>query len=537
MSLLRASFWLTIAELFFNLSGYITHALLGRLLGPGEYGRYSLVITVATMIVVLIGRGVPIAMSKYLSAALQNRNEQKQIKATGARVQTILIGLTTIIYYLAAPLLAKLLRDSSLTSLFRLSSLIIPAFAAASFYVYYFTGRQQFNRQAALKFFRGLSKIFFIVLLAWQFQTRGAIWGHIIAPFSVFLLALALDKEVISTFRLRIMTKKIITAITRLWLYLKTISSQFFFWKNLNQRISPLKILGDLKPTLSKERKNYSSSEPITAGKLLNFAWPITLFMLFYEIMITIDLYMVKGLLGSDTLAGWYNAALTIARLPFYAFYFLTIILLPKVSELTANRDGVRVKRLISLSMRFLFILLIPAAALLSVFAQDLLFLFYGQAFLAAAPALQILAFGLSFLTVFYILTFILNGAGYNKIPMWTSLTGMIINGLLNYFFIQRWQLVGAAGATTITAFLAMLIALYYTRKKITSFGHLFSLLKYLLATIVIVYIAYHLPATAFRLFWIPLLFFFYFVILWALKEITPTDLSFLLAALSRKKK
>ncbi len=247
---------------------------MGRTLGPAEYGRYGLIITIATMIVVLIGRGVPVAMSKYLGEIYQtNPNEIKHIKKISAEIQIILIGLVTILYYLSAPLLADLLNDQTLTPLFKLSTLIIPAFAAASFYVYYFTGTHQFNIQSSLKFFRGLSKIFFIILLALLFQVKGAIIGHILAPLSVFLLAFSFDwkqKKKQKRFNLKEKEKEIKT---------KQISTE-------------------------KANSHYSSKINITKlthKALLNFAWPITLFMLFYEIMITIDLYMVKGLLQNDT--------------------------------------------------------------------------------------------------------------------------------------------------------------------------------------------------------------------------------------------
>jgi len=46
--------WLAIAEIFFNFSGYIIHAFLGRMLGPADYGRYGLVVTLTTMIIMLM---------------------------------------------------------------------------------------------------------------------------------------------------------------------------------------------------------------------------------------------------------------------------------------------------------------------------------------------------------------------------------------------------------------------------------------------------------------------------------------------------
>jgi stage V sporulation protein B len=490
-SIIKASLWLTLSELFFNLSGYVTHSILGRTLGPAEYGRYGLIITIATMMVVLIGRGVPIAMSKYLSEVWKTDPAQvNHIKKVGATVQFFIIVLTTALYYFLAPVFANLLNDPSLTPLFRLSSFIIPTFALASFYVYYFTGTQQFNIQSVLKFFRGFSKIFFIAILALFFSTKGAIIGHALAPLSVFLLAFGID------------------------------------WRR-HKKINNLH---------TKEKNRKTKLPKLKARSLLNFAWPITLFMLFYEIMIHIDLYMVKGILQNDTLTGFYNASLTVGRLPYYAFYFLTIILLPKISESTANNTTEETKKIMTSAMRFLFMLIIPAVTLLAVFTPSALDFFYGGDYAPATDALRVLSVGLGFLTVFYILAFVLNGAGKNKIPMWTAFVGLIINTVLSFYFISFFGIMGAALATTITSFLIMLVAIITTEKYVSSFLTFIPILKYFIATAVIGIIANYLPQGKFIfIFWSILLLITYFVILYLLKEIKATDLKILESALKKK--
>lgn len=482
MSLLKASFWLTISELVFNLSGYVIHSLLGRFLGPSEYGRYGLIVTFSTMIVVLIGRGVPVAMSKYLSEVRKkDAGTILSIRKTGAIVQTILISITTILYYfLVPPIAGKILNDTTLIPLFKLSTPIIPAFAMASFYVYYFNGIHKFNSQAFIKFYRGITKVIFIVSLGFFFSTKGAIIGQAIAPFSVFIFAYLLD---------------------------------------------PFK------------KGEANKKTHVSWQKMLSFAWPITFFMLFYEIMISIDLYMVKGLIGNDEITGLYNAALTIGRLPFYAFYFLTIILLPKISETTAQNNLAKTKKILSFAMRFLFLLLIPATTLLSFFSTSTAQFFFGDAYISAGAPLAILAFGLGFLVVFYILAFVLNGAGKNKIPMWTALFGMILNSILNYFLIKEYGITGAAIATSISSFVVMIIAIIFTQKKLVSFLDSLAITKYIIGSVIIYLIANAFLSQHKFLFilWSFLLFSIYFIFLFVTKEFTKKDLIFLQDNLRKK--
>jgi len=419
MSLFSVSLWLILSELSFNLSGYFIHAFLGRFLGPAEYGRFGIIVTFSTMIVVLIGRGIPIAMSKYLSEIKKEELPQKAslIKNIALKEQLRIALLLTIVYWLLSPFFSFLLKDSTLTPLFRLSSFAIITFSLATFFVYYYNGIEAFGRQAFLKFFRAFFRVGMVVTLGFFFQTKGAIWGQILAPFFVFLFALILDP-----FR----------------------------------QVPPHPISQEEKSLLKK--------------KLLHFAWPITLFLIFYELMISLDLYLVKAFLQNDEQTGIYNAALTVGRLPYYAFYFLTFLILPKISHSLSKKNRAHTEKIMRNLFRFLIFLLLPTITLTSFFAPSLLEFFYGTAYLPATAPMQILTWGVGFLTVFHILVSALNGSGKNTIPMWLALGGMLANALLNFFFIQKWGLLGSAWATTLVAFFSMLLTIFYAQKKICPF-------------------------------------------------------------------
>src|SRR4030043_563389 len=197
--LVKSFFWVTLSEVIYNLSAYVVHSGMGRILGPAEYGRYGLVVTLTTMVVVLIGQGVPTAMAKYLGEIYDTRlGIIPVIKRQTAEVQFFLIGSVTILFFLLAPAISWILGDPSLTNLFRISSLVIPAFALASFYFYYYTGLHQFNTQAWLKTIRSIARLGFILGLAYYLNSRGfaldgAIIGYIFAPFFVYLAATFFD--------------------------------------------------------------------------------------------------------------------------------------------------------------------------------------------------------------------------------------------------------------------------------------------------------------------------------------------------------
>ncbi len=483
--LLKSAFWLTVSEIIYNLSGYIIHSAVGRILGPADYGRYGLVVTLTTMVIILIGNGIPTAMSKYLSEIFHSHPEKVQpIKKQALKLQILIISAITLLFFLAAPLIARILGDLSLTNLFRLSTLIIPAFASASFYFYYYTGIHHFNLQSILKTLRSLFRVIAIITLAFFFHVEGSVAGYIVAPLAVFLIAYLIDKFKIS----------------------------------------------------SKFPKN--STESFDWKKLANYAWPVTLFMLFYELFISIDLYLVQGILRNEHLTGIYNGALTVARIPYFLFYALTIILLPTISKSTSQNNHQETFSIISSSLRLMLIMLFPAVLLLSFYSSQVLTLFYGATFSEGAAAMSILSVGVGFLTIFYVLSFVMNGAGKVKIPMWISLGGLIFNTALNYILIQKYALLGSASATALASFLIMILMLSCIRQNFAVSIKLASLFKIIAASITTLAALFLLPNSQ-------LLFILssivalgiYFAILYTSKEISSQDLQLVKSLLQRKKK
>lgn len=485
MSIAKSALWVTVSEIIFNLSGFIIHSILGRVLGPADYGRYGIIVTLTTMVIILIGNGIPTAMAKYISEIFETNPQLiLKIKRQALIIQTILIAIITGLFFICAPLISLALGDPTLTPLFRFSSLIIPAFAAASFYFSYYTGLHEFNTQATLKTVRSFLRIIFVVGMAIAFGLYGSISGYIIAPFIVFLSAYLIDKFVID--------KKIKTKITE-FPQDKNLATEFE-WK-----------------------------------KLVNYGWQIVVFFLAYELLISIDLYLVKGILHDDALTGVYNASLTVGRIPYYIFYAMTVFLLPMVSRKSAGNNLKNAKVIISNALRIMLIFLTPMVILLSVYAHQTLELLYGKKYLAGALPMSVLVFGVGFLTIFYVLSFAANGGGKTFVSMMISFFGLIINVVLNYILILKMGILGSAWATTIASLIVMLIMLYYIKKHFEAFIDFKEFLKVSLAGIILYILSFYIPAG--KISFIPIslaLLLIYFAILYTLRGITKEDLAIL---------
>lgn len=476
---------LTLAEVLFNLSGYVIHSVAGRVLGPADYGRYGLVVTLTTTVIILIGNGIPTAMSRYLSEYFEKDPEMVcAIKRTGARLQLFLIADVTAIFFFAAPFFSHLLGDPSLTPLFRFSSLIIPAFAASSFYFYYFTGIHLFHYQAILKMARAILRIVITVSLVFFYKIYGAIAGYILVPFLTFLLGFFFDRT----------------------------TSADFAGENTVERTFSWRLL-------------------------LSSAWPITLFLVFYEIFISIDLYLVKAFLASDTETGYYNAATTLARLPSYLFYALSIVLLPALAKLKSDGDPQKISNLLGSALRYAGIILLPMFILLSSYAEPIMTLFFGKAYFEAVPIFRILVFGLSFLTVFYTVAMGMIGLGHARLVALLAALGTFANAGLIAFLIPSTGTLGAAWATTITTTLITITLLILMRRFVEIPISFFGIAKTLFAGVILFIGTAFFPSNSiFFVFPATLLSAGYLALLFLLEVLAGKDAENVLSIFGRKK-
>lgn len=472
-----ALIWLTVSEVIFNIAAYVVHSIAGRVLGPADYGRYGLVVTLTTMVIVLIGNGIPTTMSKYISEVIEkNPKNISAIKKKAGFLQVILIGGVTVLFFFLAPVIAWMLRDPSLTPLFQLSAGIIPAFAAASFYHHYFTGLHLFKLQAIVKIVRSFARVVFIALAAIFFGLHGAVGGYVLAPLFTFGAAILID--------------------------------EFY-----------------VKRKLGYGKKDETHDFDFPTKTILAYAGPLTLFLVFYELLLTIDLYFVKALLQDDYATGLYNAAITVGRIPYYLFAALAMIMLPAISKSTAERNTKETTSLVDKALRLMTLLLFPMITLLIAYASQILHFFYGSRYIGAEQSMSIFALGVAFLTVFYVLSFALNGAGLVRIPMKLAFFGFLAMVPLNFLLIPSFGITGAALAATITALLIMIAILIATERHFNVRLPLRTIGSSLTSALIIALLARLFPHGAISfLFSGTILFFSYFALLKLFGELRPSD-------------
>ena len=377
--------FLFLAEFTFYISGYVVQMGAGRLLGPEDYGRFVLVMTLALLVANLIGSAIPIAMSKFLGEVSTNDPQATaEVRRQSARAQGRVMAVVTGVFLALSPIFSYALGDMTLMPLFLISSLLIPLYGAETFYAYLFSGMRLFSVQSALKFTRAFLRITVILGCTYFFALKGIFLGYILVPVGVLMVAWVLERRVPEM------------AITR---------------------------------TVSDTHTSFTR-------KIYALAVPITIFAVFFEALISFDVYVLKYFFEDDALLGQYGASLTIARIPSFLFYALTLILLPNIANAFATLDASRAKQMVENALRFMVIVGALFVAYVFAYPEAITRVFFGKEFLAGAEFLPVLATSIALLSVLYVMSFAYSGAGKIGIPIRLVVSALVLNGALSFILL-----------------------------------------------------------------------------------------------------
>ncbi len=348
--------------------------------------------------------------------------KENEILRSSLVLQVISTAIITLLYFVLARPLALMLKDLSLVPYIQLSSLIFPFYGIFSLYSGYYNGMHLFKKQALINIAYSIAKLFSVIGLTYIFHLYGAITGFIVAP----MIAL-------------------------------------FFGFQLPQ-----------KTTLHFPYK-----------KLIYFSLPLIAFAFFSTLQQSIDLYFLKALLSDNKMTGFYSANQNIARIPYFALSAFSVVLFPSISKSISDKTKEKTADIISQSIRYTLIILLPLTVMFSATSTSIIHLLFSNDYLPGAASLSILLFSLSFLTVFSILSNVLNGAGYPYVTAIVSAAGVIISAMFCRFLIPVYGLNGAAIATGIGGFMAMVTVGVIVFKKFKVLIHVSSLLKIISAAVV----------------------------------------------------
>lgn len=354
------------AKGYFIVTSYAVQLLLPRIFGEAkEFGLYSATMSgVAILTNVLIVATIQ-SVSKFVS---EDEARAAVTLRQGLRVQTLLGGALALGLFLFAPVIARLLLDDQLTRLIRVASVVVFAYALYAAIVGSLNGKHLFAQQARLDAtFSTLRTVGILVGAALGFGAIGAVAGFATAAATILSISL--------------------------------------IWIGLGKR-----------------------GEQIPLRRWIGFMAPIWTYQICLNGILMIDIQVLKRTATEIAFAsavtgqtavdianqyvGYYRAAQTFAFVPYQLIISMTFIVFPMISKATSigNREAAR--STIQHAMRLSLLLLLLVAAPTSGAAYGVMRLAYPAEYLAGAPALSILVFGVAAFALFAVAATAISGAG-----------------------------------------------------------------------------------------------------------------------------
>jgi stage V sporulation protein B len=460
----QGTLYLTIANLTFLFSGYIINIGLGRILGPESYGTYAIIISIATMFNLIFTTGIPQAVSKYTSEDICH---EKNVLKTGLIVSVCL----SIVFYLfmifGSTEIASLLHDTSLTPFIQIVSLMIVTYGPLYAIIAYFNGIQDYRTQSFLNIlYNSLKPVLIFTFVFLGFSLWGAVVGFVLSPLIPLIVGIML-------------------------IGFHTLLSA----------------------------KNFSFN------KIIIFSVPIIILSVSTNLILTLDLFFIKGILLDNQLTGLYSAASQIARIPYFIMMGICAALFPAISACMQHQE--KIKKYIRESVRYTLILIIPVTAMIAATAIPLISLAFSENYIAGGEPLEILIFGICLFGIFSLFITIISGCDNPYPAMGFCLIVLIIDFFANLVLVPRMGMNGGAWGTTIASLIGLGICSVYLQRKFGMFVEGLSVLKIIIASSIVYMILSLIDIQGiFLIIAYAISFSGYLLLLYLMKEITAVDIS-----------
>ncbi|HOI39554.1 MAG TPA: oligosaccharide flippase family protein [Methanobacterium sp.] len=418
----RGSLIMLIGYFIFRIGGAFYRIVTAILLGPAGFGILNAALPTQGILIQIASGGMPPAIAKHVSEYSAKNEEEmvKQVIHTSMKI-VIVLGLlmSLAIFLLAEPLALGFFHKPEALLPLKLVALITPFSVVVGVFRGAFQGVFQMGNIVITKAFEQIFMISSaVILILVGFYVAGAVIGTSIG-FIASLLA-----------------------------------GYYLYRRGLGKSLKNVKLTVTTKEELA------------LAKTLLVFAFPVLITGL-AEILLfdLIGNYAVLYYMPSEQL-GFFGAATPIARLPLIISMSVATAVLPATAEAMGLNNRNVLENYVNQSYRYVALVVVPMCVGTMLLATPIMRLLYvNPAFMNGATALQILAVGMLFFTIYTVSSSIAQGLGKPYLPMTVLVFGVILDVAMSIYLIPIYGINGAAMALTLTAFLIMTFIVWKTLK------------------------------------------------------------------------
>lgn len=203
-------------------------------------------------------------------------------------------------------------------------------------------------------------------------------------------------------------------------------------------------------------------------GKHLKPALKIFALNLIISIYVNLDSVML-GFMKNEAAVGYYGAATRITKSILGIVQSLGTVLLPRFTNLISANRMDEFRLLVDKAISFILAISLPLTVGLVFMAAPLIHIFCGNAFEPAILTMQIMAPIILFISLSGIICWqVLFPLDKEKLVIYATAIGAVVNFILNLFLIYFYSQYGAGIATSIAECLVMILAVWFARKFVS---------------------------------------------------------------------
>jgi O-antigen/teichoic acid export membrane protein len=193
-------------------------------------------------------------------------------------------------------------------------------------------------------------------------------------------------------------------------------------------------------------------------------AFPIMLSSMLFPVFLQADVLMLSYYEGANSV-GLYSAPMKIIGQAGFIGVALMSALFPYMSYMY-EQDKEKFKKIVTVASQFIFLMSIIIAGGLLLFSGVIIDLTFGEQYADSKNTMSILSVIVFFLISSKLYSALLIIHGFEKYELIKSLLAVLLNIVLNYFFIPAWGIEGAALASLIS-YVFCDIVFYFAFKKL----------------------------------------------------------------------
>ncbi len=395
-TLLRGGLFLFFGSTLSKVAGFLRQFIIIRMLTPEQYGLIALGLAFMNVLGGLGNLGLYQGSQRFI-AYHDARREYGEVRGTvyaTLKIVSVSGALIFLALFLTSGSIADLLSKPDSRTVLMIYSAMIPFHMLTSILVSFFLGFRKADIAVLIGDFAfGLTSVLFIYL---ALLTKRGLYSPVVglglSTLAVFFLAL------------------------------------FFYRRN----ISP-KLRGH-------------ASVRIT-GELVRFSLPLFFTGVSFIILNNTDTFMIAYFMPSDSV-GFYNAAFLLMQTVPIFLTSLGSIFMPVMTGMIAREAREDARKLYQAVTRWLFVLTLPLFLTFFMFPSQVLSLVFSAPYSRAATALAVLVGAEFFHTFLGPNEQSLIAFGETKLLLASWSIAAVSNIIMNYFFIPRWGINGAAIAT-----------------------------------------------------------------------------------------